>query len=393
MGYYDRRLAWFHFRPRQIMLQTLNSWLRNWTRFAALVLALPACYLAYLLGIALGPAQSPSTVPQIQPTSNQLPNGLEVEAADLDLGEVWEDPAFVRPVKIVNRGNKEARVVDMSGGCECTAIEPKAFVLASGQSQSVNVKIDLTHRFPHQFGVDRRELAVTIHPTLADRGASADGWKVLGVIKSRVSLESRGLAFTDLCGQGGPPVTRKMRATTHVPLAGLELSVPTGMGTATARPVPGQTGKYNILVTPNSALPLGPFRFDVAVTAIAPDGVRSPCASFYVEGEMVSPVRIVPSLVLLGEQAVGSKAEAVVSIRFPAADWKVDRVETESADTVVTAIDPIDGLPAYRIVQTIMKLADQSMQVRFVCRKPSGHLETVTIPITYFGALRRKGTP
>src|SRR5207253_2257002 len=157
------------------------------------------------------------------------------------------------------------------------------------------------------------ELAVAVRPTLQDRGQAADGWKLTGVVKSRVSLTGRSLAFTDLCGQGGPPVTRKMRATAHVPLAALEAAAPAERASA----------------------------------------------------------RVVP---VLG----------------PAAGWAVDRVETESADTTVTPVDSLDGKPAYRIVQAITKAGDQGCQVRFMCRKPGGQLETVSVPIRWYGIILHK---
>ena len=51
----------------------------------------------------------------------------------------------------------------------------------------------------------------------ADRGIASDGWALRGVVKSRVSVDGRELAFGDQCGQG-KPVTRVMKATAHVPL-------------------------------------------------------------------------------------------------------------------------------------------------------------------------------
>src|SRR5437899_1313019 len=83
------------------------------------VLAVPACYLAYQLGVALSPAGG-RTGSDLKPDgsrSSQI-NGLEVAAPDLDLGEVWEDPHFVRPVTVTNRGGRPVEVVELRGGCE-----------------------------------------------------------------------------------------------------------------------------------------------------------------------------------------------------------------------------------------------------------------------------------
>src|SRR5687768_14033297 len=113
-----------------------RTWLTGtWSsRIAFLIAAGPACHGAYLLGVALGPAKSPAH--PNTPTKHEtfLPNGLEADRADLNCGEVWEDPDYVRPVKVTNRSDREVRVTNMTGGCECTAVEPKAFTLAPGQS-------------------------------------------------------------------------------------------------------------------------------------------------------------------------------------------------------------------------------------------------------------------
>lgn len=350
-------------------------------RLIGVALAVPGCYLAYLLGTMLAPVRAPvAAAPAPQATA-----GLEADPASLAVGEVWEDPAFVREVVLTNRGDRPAHVTELSGGCECTRVEPRAFTVPPGGTQTVRVSIDLTHRFPYQFGAERRELALPLHATLADRGVAAGGWKITGVVKSRVSLDGRGLEFADLCGRGGPPVTRAMRATAHVPLAALTAAAPSDRATAEVRPVSGKPGEYAIRVTPNADLPLGPFRFTVPVSATLPDGRTVPCASFAVTGEVVSPVRVVPGPVLLGEVPVGSKAEAVVAVRFPAAGWSVDRVETERTDTTVAATDPLDGHPAYRITQAVGEAGDRSAQVRFVCRRPQGDVETVPVVVLWYG--------
>lgn len=312
-----------------------------------------------------------------------------MNGSDLDLGEVWEDPEYVRDLTICNRGSQSVQVNGMRGGCECTAVNPQAFTLAPGASQQVRVKIDLTHRTPHQFGVDRRELALTIHPTFADRGIAAEGWAIRGVIKSRVSVDGRELAFGDTCGQG-ESVTRTMKATAHVPLAALEATAPSDKATVSVVPAPKRPGGYDIPVTPNPDLPLGPVRFDVALTATMSDGAKHRCVAFGVYGEMRSPVRIISDPVLLGEHPVGSTPEAVVSVRFPAASWSVDRIETEHPDTRVIPTDKLDGRPAYRISQPISKPGDGTCQVRFVCRKPNGQLETMPATLQWYGHTRRE---
>lgn len=347
---------------------------------------IPACYAAYSAGVALAP-QSPgrraATTPQ---TDSQRPiNGLCVDAADLDFGEVWEDPHFVRTLIVRNTGSHAVVVSNMQGSCECTAVEPVAFRIAPGGEQRVAVKIDLTHRFPYHFGMDLREISVRVFPTFADRGAAAESWAVHGVVKSRVSVDGRDLAFGDLCGQGGPAVTRAMKATAHVPLVAVEATAPADKATVRVVPAPKRPGGYDVRVTPNPDLPLGPFQFEVQLTATMPDGAKYKCVGFRVQGETRSPVRVIPDQVLLGEHPTGITTEATVSVQFPGAGWSVDRVETERTDTVVTAAPSLDNRPTYRVSQLIAKPGDHTAQVRFVCRKPNGQFETVPATVRWYG--------
>jgi hypothetical protein len=355
-------------------------------RFLVIVLAVPACAAAYWAGVALGPSHPSGPLPPPGSLENQI-NGLAVNPADLDFGEAWEDPEFVRRLTLHNRGAHSVRVSNMHGGCECVSVEPRAFDVPPGGSREVAVKLDLTHRYPYQFGVDRRELAVTIHPEFAGRGIAAESWKVRGVVKSRVSVDGRELAFADLCGQG-ESITRSMKATAHVPLAKLEATAPADKATVAVVPAPKRPGGYDVRVTPRPDLPLGPFHFEVGLTATTTDGAKHRCVAFRVSGEIRSPVRVVPDPVLLGEHSIGATAEATVSLRFPAGGWSVDRVETELPTTAVTRAPPLDDGPTYRIAQPIPKTGDGICQVRFVCRKPDGQLETVPAVVRWYGEPR-----
>lgn len=371
------------------MSEAIKSRLHLPSRILALLVAIPACIAAYWAGVALGPSHSAGGHSPSPDSSEQRINGLAVSKADLDFGEAWEDPEFVRKLTILNRGNQSVRVLKLHGGCECTSVEPFSLEIPPGGSRVVMVKIDLTHRYPYQFGVDRRELVVPIHAEFAGRGLAAESWKVLGVVKSRVSVDGRELAFADLCGQG-ESVTRAMKATAHVPLANLEASCPPDMAKVVVVPAPKRPGGYDVRVTPRPDLPLGPFKFDVGLSATMSDGAKHRCVAFRVTGEMGSPARVIPGTVLLGEHLVGSTTEATVSLRLPADGWTVDRVETELPTTKVTRAPPLDERPTYRITQTIPKPGDGSCQVHFVSRRPDGQIETVPVNVRWYGEPREE---
>jgi len=352
----------------------------GWRRVLTLILAVPACLLAYQLGLALRPPNTADRSNSSPPL--RLSSGLEAELKGLEVGEVWEDPSYQTIVVVKNRADHRIEVSDLSGSCACTLVEPRSFTLNPGEEVSIRVTIDLTHRFPHQFGVERRELSIDLRPTLRDRGVTADGWRVTGVIRSRVSLDSRDLAFMDLCQEDGPPVSRRMGLTAHVPLTALRAEVPPGVATAQVVPVAEQPGRYHVVVTPNTHMPRGPFRFKVILTAELPDGRVLRVSEFPVEGEIAPPVRVAPDCTDLGDQPVGTKAETVVTVILPqGAEWSVGRVDSAAANTTIKSGPIVDGNPTYLVSYPIDQVGRRSTQVRFLAVRTNGASELVTAQV------------
>ena len=79
-----------------------------------------------------GPRSEPSPILVIDPQS-------------LDLGDVWEDRAFQRSVKVENRGSETVRVEGASCASTGLKVEPAQFDLAPGTSREVQVTLDLSN--------------------------------------------------------------------------------------------------------------------------------------------------------------------------------------------------------------------------------------------------------
>ena len=314
-----------------------------------------------------------------------------MSTAELDFGEVWEDPGFVRQLTVHNRGKQMVRVVNMHGGCECTSVEPRAFTVPPGGSQRVAVKIDLTHRYPYQFGVDRRQLALTVHAAFEGRGIAAEAWTVRGVVKSRVSVDGRELTFADLCGQG-ESVTRSMKATAHVPLAKLEATAPSDKATVVVVPAPKRPGGYDVRVTPNPDLPLGPFQFEVALTATTPDGAKHRCVAFRVSGEMGSPVRVVPNPVLLGNirSVLLLKPSSQSACLRPAGRLIESKPNCKSTTAARPALDDRRHSPS---PESISKPGDAPVRYASSVASPTANSKPFLPPFGGMGVPRRGGEP
>jgi hypothetical protein len=142
--------------------------------------------------------------------------------------------------------------------------------------------------------------------------------------------------------------------------------------------------EYFILVSPDPTLPIGRFAFSVRLQAVTPDGEFHPCSTIDVVGEMQPSSRVIPRLVLLGEQTIFTDAEADVTLRLPTKDWKIDHIETDSTDTSVSQFEAAEGRRLH-ITQRIGGIGDHVSIIRIVVRKPDKQLEIVPVEVRYHG--------
>jgi hypothetical protein len=148
----------------------------------------------------------------------------------------------------------------------------------------------------------------------------------------------------------------------------------------------GTSDQYLIIVSPHANLPIGPFKFQVQVRAITADGVAHPCSSIDVTGDMQPSSRVLPRLILLGERNVLDSAEADVTVRLPASDWSIDRIETDTLDTMVARVGSgPDGGELLRVTQRISQAGDYVSPIRILIRKPDGQMEVVKVEVRYHG--------
>jgi hypothetical protein len=232
----------------------------------------------------------------------------------------------------------------------------------------------------------KRSLSVRIHPIFEGELAPSTGWELTAVVRHRVSLATQYLVFADMRVHGAKPVCRKVRASLHVPLARLEATAQPPSAAVRVEPVTGEEGQFDIVVCPDPNLPVGPFKFDVCVTAVTLDSQRHRCGTIAVNGEMQSPIRILPAVVLFGEQPLSTKSEAFVTVRLPSAEWGVDHIATDSPDTMASRSESAEeGVLTYRVSQQFTQPGDHTSAIRFVIRRPDGRREESAVKVHYHG--------
>ena len=110
---------------------------------------------------------------------------------------------------------------------------------------------------------------------------------------------------------------------------------------------------------------------------------------------MQPPGRLVPSLILLGERAIGSKATATVSVVLPLGPgWSVEKAETDSTDTTVRAGETKDGVSNFELTQIINGKKDQTRTIFVVVLSPGGVKSRSTAIVSFYGSeTRTKAQP
>lgn len=346
-------------------------------------LAVVACVAAYFAGTtwfkpspALAPAAPAAETP-----------ALVIEPASLRLGEIWESVGHVVRLDVRNTTPNRVTIQRFVSGCYCSDVSPSTLTIEPNSSAPVTVTINTTHRLPHQRGLAKWPLSVSITAVVDQSDVRGHNWEVTGTVKAWASLETPWLDFDDRCQHTGSPSTRMVRVKRHAAFDRLKAIIEPAKATVVVTPVTGSTDELDVVVTPNPALPIGPFSFDVRLEAVEANGTRHPVSLLTIRGDMQPPVRIVPRVVLLGEHKVGTEATGEVELRLPTADgWAVKQIEPGSADVrVVVLPSSSPGVLRYSATQRIATAGDQRADIQFVLTRPDGKTLRVKTEVVSYG--------
>ncbi len=359
-------------------------WLSRWKHWAMFVLLAPAASLvAYHLGSLVAVRWAKAQEQRLPPASV---NGLYIEPTSLDMGEVWETPRHTFRLRIQNIGSIARTITRFQTTCGCLELEPPGQTIAPGGKAEFTAHLDLTHRLPYQWGVGQWPVSVRLDPVFKEDFAPTPGWEVKGIVRSRVSINTPRLAFEDQCSHGGARVWQKIRAKAYVPLKSLRASILPKSAEVRVESSAANPEDYFIFVSPNPSLPIGRFHFQVQLQAVTLDGEIHPCSAIEVVGEMQPSSRVTPRMVLLGEHTIPTEAEADVTLRLPAKDWKIDHIETDTTDTLVTqAKAELEEGVRLHITQRIRQVGDHVSIIRIAVRKPDKQVEIVPVEVRYYG--------
>ncbi len=319
--------------------------------------------------------------PELPPT---ISAGLTIDRKSLDLEAVWETKQHICRLPIRNLTGRAVEVLEIAVGCNCTSVKPQRLSVPTGGVAEIELKIDLTHRLPHETDLAERAFYVEIVPAL--RSGHRQKWGVHGNVKSRLALSSDFLQFADSPVHGQRAVKRVVSVKTHVPTQDLKVEWNADV-TRIEIQRKGQN-EFDLAVAVNPKLPAGKFRDVIALDVIDPSGKRLPGAVLPVEGVMQPEVRLLPSRVFIGTHPVGTIASATVLMQIPDdITARVDHIESDSPDITVEDA-AIEGVPpgrAFRVTEIIRNSGDRSSRLQFFINKGKSPPEVLTVEVVCRG--------
>ncbi len=314
--------------------------------------------------------------------------GLVVKQRDLDLGTVWEDDNLHYRLPIENPTDSDIRVVDFVPSCWCLDITPRSLLIPAGQTKVVDVALDLSHRAPGEIGLVEREFGEEITPVFDKGKYHGHGWRLHGISKSRLTLDTLSVDFGEAPVRGQSPVPRKVLARVHVPVDHVEVTTEPTIAIAKIEHHKNHPNIFELSISWNPALPVGQFKTQARIEVISPAGERLRGATLPISVRMQPEVRLLPSRLILGSKPIGEKLEAVVVVQAPAqATIAFDHIETDSRDLHVepVAVEGVSAGRAYKITQIVRKEGDQTSNVKFFIKAEKKPTTPMEMQVCYRG--------
>lgn len=285
------------------------------------------------------------------------------------------------------------RIQKFNTSCACTLIEPHHLLIQPGETATVQLTIDLTHRSYSEEGIARRSFALSVQPVTSHTRKGGFGWQIHGTIRSRVTLEARTVHFGEQPVHGQPAASRLVFARVHVPCQGLDVAVDPRIASAVVKRGEDDPNRFEITIAVNPELSPGIFETDVKISVVELSGRSEPAVTLPVAGIMQPETRLLPALVFLGPKAIGQIAEATVVVQAPSnAKVVFDHIETDNREIQVDPIEIAGSSThqAFLIKQKVTREGEQRAIVQFILRDRSDKLVQLPVEVTYCGEANKK---
>lgn len=321
---------------------------------------------------------------------------LTVLPADLNLGEVWQQPELKFSIPVRNRTRQAMRVADISTTCNCTQITPKSFEVPAGESVTLSGVIDLMRSIDRENAM-QQEFVVGIKATLESRYGEQPvvlEWPLQGVARRALRVEPPTI---DLLGAWevvqhhfAPTVELEITPQLEIGAIKPEWNAREGDVVVTG---PLEGNEYILLFTPSTLLPRGSVNTRINLRTVLANGSQGPDIEVPVRGEVVGPVRLSPERVTLRRaNVIEVSSHEAVTVNIVSAvdtDWRlVDWSSTPEGIVVVTPKDNAIVISLGKPLEVKTGEAIDALTLKAMVESTSGERESVEVKVDLPGDVR-----
>lgn len=234
--------------------------------------------------------------------------GLSIASAYLDFGAATVQEDFLWKAPIENLSSHAVEVVGFERSCGCATVTPNSFTLAPGETQWLQIHLNLRSRDAFTFSGGEREFSVSLRPLVAKAMTPGAPWVVHGRVQSPFRIVEPKLCFPTgslVAGREFEPLAFTL--TPRAPIQDLTVALAKGSAAAEVSVEP-RGSAWRISLRPDAALAVGVHDFRVVIAATALDGVPLPRQTVRLTGRVVPDVTVEPPYLRFDGRAASVQA-------------------------------------------------------------------------------------
>jgi Protein of unknown function (DUF1573) len=320
-----------------------------------------------------------------------LAANLKVDAAALDLGEVWGQSDLRTTLPVRNHSATPISIIGFNLSCGCTQVSPTAAVVPPGASVDFQVVVDLRAKQSKGPALPKQSFSVHVQPIVAAAEGRHSGWELTGVVRSTIVDVPRVLPLGQIAPEDAETRQQVMALTAVAPVASLDVRCNSPIiEVAIARDSDDDDARFRVAVRLQPGAPVGAFRVPIELFPRTATGDRLPPYSVLAVGEVLGNVYITPDALVLGAIPVGEVSVRSIAIvgrtPFPF-DVSIDHCPSDAIHLIEDTAAPTAH--RYR-VECIPKVAGgAAARIRFRVVTRDGAIEVHDLPVQYYGVTQQ----
>jgi hypothetical protein len=325
--------------------------------------------------------------PIFYPHTNQsaAEKTLLIPTEELQLGQVYETPAYQHEFSIRNTGDRRLTIATFRSSCDCLRIEPDAEVpFLPNETKSFSMKLKLLAKG----FMSEESLRIPIAAVFSHEGepATVARWEIRGVLIPTIKVR--------------PSILRIGTHSDRAPLLECQLDVDIGAAVKTVqcaenaywhariaeRTDPSGRKAFRIVLQSAGTLSPRSISDTLELIPIAPSGERFPAKSVTIEGEILHDIVASPAEIQFGPRQCMTAAVEPVALRsLTNRPFSITSVSTKTKSLRIIPVSSDPNGHIYSLQMQFESPSKQSALAEFEVQDDQGARYSVPVPVHYCG--------